>query len=254
VNLVDIIKYLESLFPKENAYDWDNVGIQVGTLNIEAKRVLVTLDVTKEVVKEAIDKKVNLIISHHPLLFNPLDKIIFDTPRGWIIKNLVKHNITVYSAHTNYDTTDGGMNDEFSNLLEMKNVKLLDEIDKIGRYGTIEKMHIIDFISFLKDKLDIESVKVIGNDDKIVETVGISGGSGSKHMYQAKMRGCDCYLTGDITYHTALDAVGMGITLIDIGHYAEKIFVKAIIRILSQQFKEVQFLASEVDTNPYKNY
>lgn len=254
MNLVDIIKYLESLFPKENAYDWDNVGIQVGTLNIEAKRVLVTLDVTKEVVKEAIDKKVNLIISHHPLLFNPLDKIIFDTPRGWIIKNLVKHNITVYSAHTNYDTTDGGMNDEFSNLLEMKNVKLLDEIDKIGRYGTIEKMHIIDFISFLKDKLDIESVKVIGNDDKIVETVGISGGSGSKHMYQAKMRGCDCYLTGDITYHTALDAVGMGITLIDIGHYAEKIFVKAIIRILSQQFKEVQFLASEVDTNPYKNY
>jgi len=254
VNLVDIIKYLESLFPKENAYDWDNVGIQVGTLNIEAKRVLVTLDVTKEVVKEAIDKKVNMIISHHPLLFNPLDKIIFDTPRGWIIKNLVKHNITVYSAHTNYDTTDGGMNDEFSNLLEMKNVKLLDEIDKIGRYGTIEKMHIIDFISFLKDKLDIESVKVIGNDDKIVETVGISGGSGSKHMYQAKMRGCNCYLTGDITYHTALDAVGMGITLIDIGHYAEKIFVKAIIRILSQQFKEVQFLASEVDTNPYKNY
>ena len=254
MNLVDIIKYLESLFPKENAYDWDNVGIQVGTLNIEAKRVLVTLDVTKEVVKEAIDKKVNLISSHHPLLFNPLDKIIFDTPRGWIIKNLVKHNITVYSAHTNYDTTDGGMNDEFSNLLEMKNVKLLDEIDKIGRYGTIEKMHIIDFISFLKDKLDIESVKVIGNDDKIVETVGISGGSGSKHMYQAKMRGCDCYLTGDITYHTALDAVGMGITLIDIGHYAEKIFVKAIIRILSQQFKEVQFLASEVDTNPYKNY
>jgi dinuclear metal center YbgI/SA1388 family protein len=242
------------LFPRDNAYEWDNVGIQVGTLNIEAKRILVTLDVTKEVVKEAIEKKVNMIISHHPLLFNPLDKIIFDTPRGWIIKNLIKHNITVYSAHTNYDTTDGGMNDEFARLLGMENVKLLDEIDKIGRYGSIEKMHIIDFISFLKDKLDIESVKVIGNDNKFIETVGISGGSGSKHMYQAKMRGCDCYLTGDITYHTALDAVGMGITLIDIGHHAEKIFVKAIIRILSQQFKEVEFIASEVDTNPYKNY
>ena len=254
MNLVDVIKYFESLFPRDNAYEWDNVGIQVGTLNIEAKRILVTLDVTKEVVKEAIDKKVNMIISHHPLLFNPLDKIIFDTPRGWIIKNLIKYNITVYSAHTNYDTTDGGMNDEFARLLGMENVKLLDEIDKIGRYGSIEKMHIIDFISFLKDKLDIESVKVIGNDNKFIETVGISGGSGSKHMYQAKMRGCDCYLTGDITYHTALDAVGMGITLIDIGHHAEKIFVKAIIRILSQQFKEVEFIASEVDTNPYKNY
>ena len=89
MNLVDIIKYFETKYPKELAYDWDNVGIQVGTLNIVAKKVLVTLDVTKEVVKEAIDKKVNMILSHHPLLFNPLDKIIFDTPRGWIIKNLI---------------------------------------------------------------------------------------------------------------------------------------------------------------------
>jgi len=254
MNLVDVIKYFETKFPKELAYDWDNVGIQVGTLNIVAKKVLITLDVTKEVVKEAIDQKVNMILSHHPLLFNPVDKIIFDTPRGWILKNLIKHNITVYSAHTNYDLAEGGMNDEFAKILGLKNVGLLDEIDGIGRYGDIERINIKDFIRVLKKKLNLETVKVIGSDDKEIERIGISGGSGSKHMYQAKFRGCDVYLTGDVTYHTALDAQSVGLTVIDIGHHAEIIFVDAVTEDLSKQFKEIEFIKSTVDTNPYKNY
>lgn len=254
MNLVDVIRYFETKFPKELAYEWDNVGIQVGTLNIVAKKILVTLDVTKEVVKEAIDKKVNMIISHHPLLFTPMDKIIFDTPRGWIIKNLIKHNITVYSAHTNYDTAEGGMNDEFANILDLKNVNLLDEIAGIGRYGDVENISFSKFLDNLKTNLKLESVKVIGNTDKTISKVGISGGSGSKHMYQAKMRGCDVYLTGDVTYHTALDAVSLGLTIIDIGHHAEKIFMDAIIKLLSEQFKDIEFIKSEVNTNPYQTY
>ena len=254
MNLIDIIKYFEEKFPKDLAYEWDNVGIQVGTLNIPAKKVLITLDVTKEVIKEAIDKKVNMIISHHPLLFNPLDKIIFDTPRGWIIKNLIKHNITVYSAHTNYDTAEGGMNDEFAKILGLKNPALMDEVDGIGRYGDIETINIKDFINDLKNKLNLDNIKVIGSTSREVSRVGISGGSGSKHMYQAKMRGCDVYLTGDVTYHTALDATSLGLTVIDIGHHAEKIFVDAIYNFLGKQFKEVEFIKSEIDTNPYQQY
>jgi dinuclear metal center YbgI/SA1388 family protein len=193
-------------------------------------------------------------LSHHPLLFNPVDKIIFDTPRGWILKNLIKHNITVYSAHTNYDLADGGMNDEFARILGLKNVGLLDEIEGIGRYGDVEKINIKDFIRDLKIKLNLETVKVIGSDDKEIERIGISGGSGSKHMYQAKFRGCDVYLTGDVTYHTALDAESVGITVIDIGHHAEIIFVDAVTDYLSKQFKDIEFVKSQVDTNPYKNY
>ncbi|MDY0317329.1 MAG: Nif3-like dinuclear metal center hexameric protein [Candidatus Izemoplasmatales bacterium] len=254
MNLIDIVKYFEEKFPKDLAYEWDNVGIQVGTLNIPAKKVLITLDVTKEVIKEAIEKKVNMIISHHPLLFNPLDKIIFDTPRGWIIKNLIKHNITVYSAHTNYDTAEGGMNDEFAKILGLKNPALMDEVDGIGRYGDIETINIKDFINDLKNKLNLDNVKVIGSTSREVSRVGISGGSGSKHMYQAKMRGCDVYLTGDVTYHTALEATSLGLTVIDIGHHAEKIFVDAIYDFLGNQFKEVEFIKSEIDTNPYQQY
>ncbi|MFA7075759.1 MAG: Nif3-like dinuclear metal center hexameric protein [Candidatus Izemoplasmatales bacterium] len=254
MNLVDIIKYFETKYPKELAYEWDNVGIQVGTLNIVAKKILITLDVTKEVVQEAIEKKVNMILSHHPLLFNPLERIIFDTPRGWIIKNLIKHNITVYSAHTNYDTADGGMNDEFARILGMKNVGLLDQVDNIGRYGDIEPISFSDFITYIKKELRLETVKVIGNSEKEIRKIGVSGGSGSKHMYQAKMRGCDVYLTGDVTYHTALDAVSLGITVIDIGHHAEKIFVNSVYDFLSEQFSEIEFIKSEINTNPYKNF
>ncbi|MFA7560898.1 MAG: Nif3-like dinuclear metal center hexameric protein [Candidatus Izemoplasmatales bacterium] len=253
MNLVEIIRYFENKFPRELAYEWDNVGIQVGTLNLPAKKVLITLDITKEVVKEAIENKVNLIISHHPLLFNPLDKIIFDTPRGWIIKNLIKHNITVYSAHTNYDLAEGGMNDEFARIFNLNNISLLDEIDGIGRYGDIEPISTLDFIEVVKHKLEIDTVKIIGRYDRLIKRVGISGGSGSKHMYQAKMRGCDIYLTGDVTYHAAIDAEQSGITVLDIGHHAEKIFVKAIKNFLEPEFKDVEFICSKIDTNPYKN-
>ncbi|MBN2540665.1 MAG: Nif3-like dinuclear metal center hexameric protein [Bacilli bacterium] len=254
MNAVDIIKYFETHYPTELAYEWDNVGLQVGTLNHKTERVLVTLDVTKEVVKEAIQKKVNLILSHHPLMFKPMQNIVFDSPKGWIVKNLIQHNIAVYSAHTNFDVADGGMNDLLAAKIGIQNPKLMDEVDNIGRYGSIEKVPFQFFVQNIKQLFDLEHVKVIGRDDRDVSIVGISGGSGSHHMYAAKKRGCDVYITGDITYHTALDAIQLGMTLLDVGHHIEIIFVESVRQMLLKQFPDVEFIASEIDTNPYKPY
>jgi dinuclear metal center YbgI/SA1388 family protein len=251
VNLVDIIKYFESKYPKDLAYEWDNVGIQVGTLNVKAKKILVSLDLTKEVVKEAIQLKANMILTHHPLMFKPMDRIIFDSPKGWIVKNLIKHNITVYSAHTNYDLAEGGMNDTLAKALMFQNPKMLDLQDEIGRYGQIEPMAFNDFIVFIKKQLKLDFVKVIGRQDKTIHTIGISGGSGSKHMYEAKKAGCDVYLTGDVTYHTALDAIALGLTIVDIGHHAEKIFIPTIKKELENMFPKVEFIESQINTNPF---
>ena len=146
------------------------------------------------------------------------------------------------------------MNDQFAEILGLNNISLLDEVDGIGRYGDIEELDFQDLIKFIKSKLNVNSVKVIGNDTKKVSRIGISGGSGSKHMYQAKYRGCDVYLTGDVTYHTALDAISAGITVIDIGHHAEKIFIKAVDEELSRQFADIEFIESLENTDPYKNY
>ncbi|XFA99431.1 Nif3-like dinuclear metal center hexameric protein [Candidatus Izemoplasma sp. B36] len=254
MNSIEIIKYFETKYPTDLAYEWDNVGLQVGTLNSKVERVLVTLDITKAVVKEAIKNKVNLIISHHPLMFKPMKNVVFDSPRGWIIKNLIQHNIAVYSAHTNFDVADGGMNDVLANVLGINNPELMDEVDNIGRCGLINKIKLTDFVDFVKETFKLESVKVIGKTDKTVEKVGISGGSGSHHMYAAKKKNCDVYITGDVTYHTALDAIQLGITLIDVGHHIEVIFVEYIANLLQKQFKDINFIKSSIDTNPYKEF
>jgi len=150
LNAVEIIRYFESKYPVELAYDWDNCGLQIGTLNQKVKTVLVTLDVTKEVVKEAIKNKVDLIISHHPLMFKPIQNIVFDSPRGWIVKHLIQHNIACYSAHTNFDQANGGMNDTLAEKLGVSEPKLLDEEYNIGRYGTIPKVSMDEFIQSIK--------------------------------------------------------------------------------------------------------
>lgn len=254
MNTIEIVRYFETKYPLDLAFEWDNCGLQVGTLNSKVEKILVTLDITKNVVKEAIKNKVNLIISHHPLMFKPMQNIVFDSPRGWIIKNLIQNDIAVYSAHTNFDVAEGGMNDILANALDIKEPKLLDEINNIGRFGTIDKIEFEVFIEKVKSTFNLKTVKVIGNTKKSISTVGISGGSGSHHMYAAKKRNCDVYITGDITYHTALDAIQMGITLIDVGHHIEVIFIDAVTNDLQNQFPNIEFMKSEVDTNPYKEY
>ncbi|GFZ81803.1 GTP cyclohydrolase 1 type 2 [Compostibacillus humi] len=107
----DVFRLLEKLAPKDLAYDWDNVGLQVGSDKHLVKKIMVTLDVLEPVVDEAINKEVNLIIAHHPMLFKPLNQIHVESPQGRMVSKLLKHDITVYAAHTNYDLAEGGMND-----------------------------------------------------------------------------------------------------------------------------------------------
>lgn len=253
MNAVEIIRFFETRYPPELAYEWDNCGLQLGTLNQKVERVLVTLDVTKEVVKEAIQNKVHLIISHHPLMFKPMQNIVFDNPKGWMVKNLIQHNIAVYSAHTNFDQAEGGMNDVLAKMVGIQNPELLDEEYNIGRYGRIAKTDFMEFVKEVKKTFHLDTLKVIGRTDKTVEHVAISGGSGSHHMYAAKKRNCQVYITGDVTYHTALDAIQLGITVIDAGHHIEIVFVEEVQKVLTEQFPEIVFLASTIDTNPYES-
>jgi len=254
MNAIELIKDLETRYPKSLAYDWDNVGLQVGTLNKPLKSVLVTLDVTKEVVKEAIQHKVDLIISHHPLIFKPISSIPVESPRGWMIQKLIKHDISLYSMHTNYDVADGGMNDQLCRLLGIANPALLDTEVGIGRYGSISPMSLPDLVHHVKLVLQIPSIRVIHHTSRLIETVGISGGSGSIHIAEAKRRGCDVYLTGDVTYHNALDAIQMGIVVFDVGHSIEKVFIPILRDEIATRFPDISVKASQVDTNPYKEY
>lgn len=124
--LEEVINSLETLAPTYLAEKWDNVGLLVGSRKQRVKKIICALDINLKVIKEAIDQKVDCIITHHPFIFKPLTKLDFDTPKGEMIRLLVQNNIAVYSMHTNWDIAQGGINDLLSEELDMQDIKPLE--------------------------------------------------------------------------------------------------------------------------------
>lgn len=133
-NLNKIISVMAKFSPHRDAMDWDNVGLQVGDYNSEIKKVMVTLDINEEVLQEAIDNKVDLVISHHPLLFNGIDNIHNQTTKGRIIMQAIKNNIAIYSAHTNMDIATDGLNDLLAEKLNIKNTEIFSQEKELKIY------------------------------------------------------------------------------------------------------------------------
>ena len=125
VNGHEIISLFEQFSPKNLALEGDKIGLQIGRLNKKISNVMIALDVLEEVVDEAIDNNVELIIAHHPLIYRPLQKLVTDTATGRIIEKLIKHDIAVYAAHTNLDVAEGGVNDMLADALKLSNTEVL---------------------------------------------------------------------------------------------------------------------------------
>ncbi|MEC9484367.1 MAG: Nif3-like dinuclear metal center hexameric protein [Candidatus Izemoplasma sp.] len=247
---------LDQLFKPEIAYEWDNVGLQVGGLN-NITNILVTLDVTLDVVNEAITNNCNLIVAHHPLLFKPQKKVLNNTPLGAIVHALIKNDIALYIAHTNFDLLPNGMNTTLANLLHLNNQTVLDPIEEthgIGVIGTIDKaLPVLDVIEEVKDAFNLPSVMYVGDTDKAIKTVAIVGGSGSSFIDLAHQKSADLFITGDVTYHHALEAKALGLALLNVNHNIEQYGVVQMERMLIDALPEHTIILSQIDTNPYKN-
>lgn len=262
IRVRDIVEILEQWAPKEYAYDWDNVGLQIGSLESKVNKVLLTLDVLENVVDEAIKNEINLIIAHHPLLFKALKQINIDDAAGRIIDKLLKHDITVYAAHTNLDVIDGGVSDMLSDRLEIINKKVLVPSEHgssigAGRIGELkETISLNEFCVRVKEKLEIPALRVVGELNKKIRKVAVLGGSGEDFINQAKHMGADVYVTGDMTFHEAQDAMAMGLAVIDPGHHVEKVMIQGVKTYLEkkaiEKSLEVTFMASSEDTEPFQ--
>lgn len=125
-NGYEIITLFEQWSPKRFAEDWDPVGLHIGQLNRPVDKVLITLDVNEAVVDEAIEKGANLIIAHHPPIFRPMKHIWTDTPQGRLVEKCIKHDISVYAAHTNLDVAPGGVNDLLASRLKLENIEVME--------------------------------------------------------------------------------------------------------------------------------
>ena len=122
----EIMMKLENLAPVQLAESWDNVGLLVGDAAQNIQNIMVTLDVTPEVVREAIAKNTDLIIAHHPMIFSPLKRVVQDGGTGQMIRSLIKNDIGIYASHTNMDIAFGGLNDILASKLQLEDMKVLD--------------------------------------------------------------------------------------------------------------------------------
>lgn len=248
----EIIECLEKLSPKSYASGWDNVGLLVGRKENEVKRIMVSLDATVPVVERAVLENVDMLITHHPMIFSPVKQINDDTAVSDKILTLAENRISYYAMHTNFDTI-GGMGElaaghKYLNLQDT--VPLIfesDEIEGMGRGGRLPMpMTGKQAAGYVKEKFGLSFVMLYQRDDekdKVFDKIAVLPGSGKSEMEEVKKLGYDLYLTGDYGHHAGIDAMDMGMTIIDATHYGlEHIFVAFIADYLRKNFEDADII------------
>lgn len=217
VNVADIIKIMEEIAPPAMAEDWDNVGLMLGRRCKAVKKLLLALDITGEVVQQAIAQKADMIITHHPLILRGLKRVTDSEWQQELLLTLAEKGIAVYSAHTNLDCVSSGVNDVLAKKLHLDSVDVLDSDNGLGRIGIVPACSLHEFAAMVKKVLRADYV-VVGDAGKQVHKVAVCGGAGSDLISLALLCGADTLVTGDIKYHEAQQAVFSGLNVIDAGH------------------------------------
>lgn len=246
----EIIKKIEEYAPAELACSWDNSGFLCGDKNRDIQKVFLALDVNLATTCEAITVGADMIISHHPIYFSGLKKIDFSNPESKMTELLIKNNIAVFAAHTNMDAAENGINQRLAEIFELSQIQVLEPINEkvgIGRLGFLnEEISANSFCENVKKKLSTPFVRLSGNGT--IKKLAICSGSGSEYWRLAKENGCNALLTGDVKYHTALEATENGIIIIDAGHFPtehivyeifEKILYNLPIELIKSQSKDI---------------
>lgn len=245
--IVDIYNYIDSFAPFDTAMDFDNVGILVGDKNAEPTCAIVTLDITDEVVAEAKEKSAQLIISHHPVIFNPIKRLSADS----VVYKLAQSGIAVISAHTNLDLSSDGTNTAMFNILELQDMEQL-EIDG-GLVGNLKKpMSANEFAEFVKAKFNCNGLRFSDCGEKIYRTALVAG-AGGEGIFLAKAKNAQAFITGEIKHHEILFARQNNIAVFDVGHSkCEELIVPVLCEKLSKRFPEIKFYQSEKYTDGIK--
>lgn len=253
-NVIAIYRYLDSKAPFSMQMSFDNAGFLVGRGKTEVHRLLVSLDITEEVAKEAAEQGCQLIVSHHPVIFHPARSITDEDPTGRCLLALTENRLAAICAHTNLDAVDGGVNDALAKKLELTGVEQLhpDGVDDsgrsygIGRVGTAPgQFYLPEFAVFVRKKLDAQGLR-LEDAGRPVRRVAVGGGACGDMLEDVRRLGCDTFITADVKYNVFLDARAMGINLIDAGHFStENVVCPVLIDWLRRGFPELKILSSK---------
>lgn len=224
----DVLSVLSSLAPVSFALSYDNVGLLIGGKDHPVSGITVALDITERVIEEAIQNKTNLIVSHHPVIFDPLKRLDPHDPVGKLVYKMIRADLAAICMHTNLDAAQNGVNAALAARLGIQNTALVEPIGRDGQSGALygiglwgeteNAMPLCDFLSLVKSALSCPGLRY-HDASRPVYRVAVGGGSCGDFVYRAKEIGFDTLVTADVKHAHFLAAATLGINLIDAGHF-----------------------------------
>lgn len=253
MNIHQIKTVLDKIAPIETQSDWDNSGVQIcfGPKNI--KKILVALEINDAVIDEAVSLKADMIVTHHPLIFNPIKSLHFCKAETRYVMRLIQENIVVYSSHTPFDIAKGGNTDYLLKLLGVKNIKIVPGTDSFLKVGSLSKVTTLGEFAYKVAKvLNLDGLKFTGEADKKIKNVSCCTGAGGEFWLQS-VGVADVLVTGDVKHHEGGFANDSGLAIIDAGHWGtEQIFVPNMANQLKSKLGTgVKIIESKVNQDPF---
>lgn len=257
--VADVVDVMQQLAPVELAESWDNVGLLIGDRGARVERVLTCLTVTPDVVAEAIDQQASLLVSHHPLPFDPLRSITSDTTVGRMLLDLIRHGIAVYSAHTAFDSARAGINQHLAIGLGLQQIAPLiaapdDPEVGVGRCGDADQsLTLRELAERAKAFLGLQTVRIVGPEEAPVSRIAVACGSGGSMLDAARLAKCNGFVTGEATFHACLSAAAADVGVVLLGHYAsERFALESLADYLGDQLAKIDVRPSERDADPFR--
>lgn len=258
VKVNDIATCIENFAPRELQESYDNAGLQVGNPEMEVTAVLLTLDITDEVLNEAMERGCNMIVSHHPLIFRGMKSLTgADITQQLVIKALL-NGIAVYSAHTNLDSVWDGVSHEIARKLSLKDLDVLqpqpgNHRAGLGVVGITKPVPKIEFLRKVKDTFNVKALRYSSQSPVLViRKVAVCGGAGASLISESIRHKADILVTGDVKYHD-FTSYGNEILIADIGHYESELCSRDILsRVIREQFPDLVIYLSDSESNPIK--
>lgn len=260
VKLDRITEFLNSFAPNCLAEEYDNVGLLVGDKNKEIKKMLITLDADESVVKDAVDRKCDLVISHHPLIFKPLKRVVSDDATSRVVMELIKNDIALISVHTNFDGVKLGLCDLFlDKIADTKDRCAIEgDIDNgSGRIATmIKTTPLCEILKKVKDEFTADPLRYVGSPNMPITKIAVCNGGGADFIYSAKEAGCDAFISGDFKYHHARFAYENDMALIEVPHYnAEIMFCQYAKELLEKEFaKDIEICVTDKNIDVWNKF
>ena len=257
----DFFGWIDQIAPFATQEGFDNAGFLVGRGGRPVERVLVALDVTEGVVSEAADWGAQLIVAHHPVIFQPARSVTDESAAGRVLLALIENRIAAICAHTNLDAAQAGVNDCLARALELTDIGQLCQagVDGqgrpygIGRTGVVHRpgLSAAEYAAFVKERLGSASVRFVDG-GKPVKKVAVGGGACGSLMEDALVQGCDTFVTADLKYNNFLDAQALGLNLMDAGHFpTENVVCTPLAARLAQAFPQTAVRVSRVHREIY---